>query len=282
MVRAIVVSLALSCLAAPAWTQPAPSPQTQRVAPAPAAKPPVKKPAPPKANSAAKPAAPAESGPCVGVISAIGDRFGLQKVGLTILGNEYNEATINAWGFDDLVVAKVRSAVNQRYAVRRIAHPADTFSPKKDREFVLFRNSEAELTALVKQVVASTKCARYVLVTKGSSKFNNLNQFVKGIGIVNYGFTPFERNYVFALSYVRVYDGQTFEVVKQGAAMIDEVSIMGSAIGLHIIRGPHKELDKSLWPGSPDEAAKSALMRDTARALLSASLDKSLPALLAQ
>jgi hypothetical protein len=252
------------------------------VTPAPVAKPAVKKPAPPKANSTAKPVAPVASGPCLGVISAVGDSFGLQKVGMTIFGNELNEAPINSWGFDDLVVAKVRAAVGQRYTVRRIPHPGGAFLPKEDLSLMPFRDPEAELTTLVKQIATPAKCDRYVVVTKGASQFNGLKVFVNGIGIVNYGFGPVERNYVFALSYIRVYDGQTFTVLKKGPVVIDEESIVVQAMWLSPIRGPHKQLDKSLWPASPDEAAKSALMRDTARALLSASLDKSLPTLLAQ
>jgi hypothetical protein len=48
-----------------------------------------KKPAPKAKTSAALPKA-TDSGPCrIGVISAIGDEFVVQRIGLTVFGNEY-------------------------------------------------------------------------------------------------------------------------------------------------------------------------------------------------
>jgi len=91
-----IATLLLSRLAIPAWSQ---SPSTT---PSPAT-PTAKKPAP-KTKAAVKPAAAAESGPCqIGVIPAIGDKFLLEHIGLTVFGNEFTDAPIESWGLDDLV-----------------------------------------------------------------------------------------------------------------------------------------------------------------------------------
>jgi hypothetical protein len=56
----------------------------------------------------------------VGVISALGDRFALQKVGITVFGNDYTDIPIEAWKIDDLVAAKVGAHLSKRFEVRRI------------------------------------------------------------------------------------------------------------------------------------------------------------------
>jgi hypothetical protein len=86
MIRAVIAGCVLSCLAVPAWSQTQPTPGTP-------AKPADKKPAP-KAKTDAK--KPAESGPCqLGVIPVIGDEFVVQKVGMTLFGNERTEVPVN-------------------------------------------------------------------------------------------------------------------------------------------------------------------------------------------
>src|SRR6266852_1143397 len=110
MVRVFAFACALSCLAASAWAQSPPVPGPAAAQPAAPAKPAVKKPAS-KAKTSAKPPGPSDSGPCqIGVISAIGDQFTVQNIGLTMFGNEQMEAPVDAWGLDDLVVTRVRAA----------------------------------------------------------------------------------------------------------------------------------------------------------------------------
>jgi hypothetical protein len=82
MIRLFVAACILSCLAASALAQGRPSTAAPTVKPA-------KEPAPKAKTSAALPKA-TDSGPCrIGVISAIGDEFVVQRIGLTVFGNEY-------------------------------------------------------------------------------------------------------------------------------------------------------------------------------------------------
>jgi len=275
MFRALIIAVALSCLAQSGWAQTQPAPAT--VAPAPATKPAVKKPAA-KTKAAAMPAGPADSGPChVGVISEMGDQFVVQTVGITVFGNERSAVPISGWGLDDLVVARVRAAAGPGVSVRKIPHTKEAFA-QLERPGSFFRDTKSELSDAVRQIASGSNCGRYVLVHRSSSQFSNLNQSVHGIGIVGWAY----RTFLFALSYVRVYDGQSFEIIKQGAATTDEESLISRALLLNPIRGPNRELDKAAFPAVPTEAATNPALRDGVRALLTASLNNTLPAMLRQ
>jgi hypothetical protein len=274
MFRVLVVAFALSCLAQSGWAQSPPAPAAP--APAPTTKPAVKKPVAKKTS--AKAAGPADSGPCqVGVISDMGDQFAVQTVGITVFGNELSEVPISGWGLDDLVVARVRAAAGPGVTVRRIAHTKDAFA-QLERPGSFFRDMKAELSNVVRQIASGSNCERYILVNRSKSPFSNLNQSVRGIGIVGWG----PRTLLFALSYIRTYDGQSFEVIKQAAASIDDESLVSRLLLLNPIRGPNRELDSRSFPSAPAEAATDRVLRDGVRALLTTSLDNTLPAMLRQ
>lgn len=264
MFRTFVVAFVVSWFVTSAWAQ------AQPVAPGPAAsagaKPAAKRPAA-KSQAGAKPAPPADSGPCqVGVISAIGDQFVVQKIGFTVFSNERTEVPVGNWGLNDLVVARVRAAAGPGVAVRRIAHTSAAIEP----------------SSFVRKAAARSHCQRYVLVHSSTSQFSNLNQSVRGVGIVNWGNPIKDHTYLFALTYIQIYDGQGFDVITQGAASTDDESMVSRALMLKPIRGPNRELDNTSFPSAPVEAATSSALRDGVRALLTASLDKTLPAMLRQ
>jgi hypothetical protein len=275
MFRVLVVAVALSLIVQSGWAQSQPAPAATE--PAPATKPAVKKPAA-KPKTASKPGAPTESGPCqIGVISEMGDQFVVQTVGITVFGNERSEAPIAGWGLNDLVVARVRAAAGPGVSVRRIAHTKDAFA-QLERPGSFFRDTKSELSNAVRQIASGSNCKRYVLVHRSSSQFSNLNQSVHGIGIVSWAY----RTFLFALSYIRIYDGQSFEVIKQGAATTDDESLISRALLLNPIRGPNRELDKGAFPAAPSDAAANPTLRNGVRDLLTAGLDNTLPAMLRQ
>ena len=278
MVRFFAVAVVLSCFATPVWAQAQAAPEVATTTGTPAAKPAVKKPAP-KARTATKPLTPAaESGPCqIGVIPAIGDQFVVQKVGLTIFGNEHTEVPIDAWSLDELAVARVRAAAAPGFAIRRIAYPKGAFAPYDHPAQALFRNSESDLTAIVKQIAANAGCERYLVVTKFTGQMDGTNQSLRGIGIVNHGTSLLSHTFLFANVHVTVFDGQTFAVGKNPHANLGSI-LTGSFARL---RGdPLTQLDNASFPEPASEAVNSALLRDRVRALLTANLDKTLPAFL--
>jgi hypothetical protein len=271
MIRSVAVVAVLCALISAAGAQaPAPAP------PVPAAKAAVGKP-PPKSRPAAKRTAPAESGPCqIGVISAIGDRFAVQEVGLTIFGNELTDVPIEDWGFDDLVVARVRAVV-PGVGVRKIAYPKAVFTPYEHPAPTLFRNARDELTAIVRQVTANAGCERYLAVTRGVAQIAGTNQTTHGIGVVRTGTRLFPHAALFANFQLTMFDGKTF-------AAHDMPRDFGAALArsLRLTGDPLETLDADDFPEPPAKAASSAVLRDRMRTLLSARLDETLPRILNQ
>lgn len=273
MVRVFATALLLSCLATSAWAQAQPAPGTAATQKAIPAKPAAKKPAP-TAKTSAKPPGPAESGPCqVGVISAVGDEFVVQKVGLTVFNNEYTEVPIDGWGLDDLVVARVRAAA-PGIAVRRISYPKGAFAPYDHPAPALFRNSRDDLTAIVRQIAANASCERYVVVTKITGQVDGTNQTNRGVGVVNRGIGSgvLSNTSLFTSIYVAVFDGQTFAIRKKP---FDLGAVLAGSFRL--TQDPLTKLENDAFPVPATAAAASVILRDRTRALLAAALDKTLP-----
>jgi hypothetical protein len=236
-------------------------------------KPAAKKPEPPKPDAAA------QSGACgIGVIPHIGENFALQSIGITVFGNELKKVPIESWGLDDLLVARVRAAVGPRFAVRRIAYPANAFAAYE--KFHLTLSPDNDLKEVVQTIAGTSGCERYVVVIDSGSQFGGSNQSVKGIGIVHVGgvIDRFSATYMFALTAFYVLDGHTFDVLKKGFGSIDEKSMPSGLLGAGPISGPNRELEDFAWPPAPDAVTG---LREPTRALLAASLDVALPRLLA-
>ena len=89
-------TILVSCLTAAGWAQ---SPATSSAPAAATPAKPVTKKAAPKAKAAAKQPAPRKPVLArLGVISALGDRFAVQKFGLTMFENEESEVPIERMG----------------------------------------------------------------------------------------------------------------------------------------------------------------------------------------
>jgi hypothetical protein len=196
-----------------------------------------------------------------------------------VFGNDLTEVSTSGWGLDDLVVARVRAAAPGA-TVRKITAAKDAFAAIKRPEGLsgLFHDTNADLIAAVRQIVSGTRCNRYVLVRRYGSQFSNTNQDVRGIGIVSW----VGRTYLFALTYIRVFDGEDFSIIKRGPASTDDESTISRALMLNPIRGPSRKLEEGYFPATPADAASNPALRDDVRALLAASLNQTMPAMLAE
>ena len=286
MTRTAALLLALA-LAQAAFAQSAPTaaPNPSPANPSPAnpspanpspAKPTTKKPAPPKPDAAA------QSGPCgIGVIPHIGETIALKSIGLTMFGNELKDVPIESWGLDDLIVARVRAAAGPGLAVRRITYPASAFETYDHHVFLRFPN----IKAVVQTVAGTSGCERYVLVVKGRDAYGDSNQLLEGIGVAHSS-SIFDRSgvtYLFALTGISVFNGDTFDALHNGTGSLhpEETGIdrvVNSLTHPFPIHGPGRELKDFPWPPAPDAITG---LREPARALLGESLDKVLPKLLA-
>jgi hypothetical protein len=197
----------------------------------------------------------------VGVISAVGSKFALQKVGITVFGNELNEVPVASWGLDDAVAGRVSAVLAKRFAVKRINAPAG-----------LNWESEAALQANVRKLAASANCDVYIVVTGAGVSFGGTNQHVSGVGLVEGGGAINPDNVtLYAVTAVHLYDGRTFERLiwqRPGFAI-------GGSIG-NVVNAPHRRLDRTWWPATP-QAVNSEKYKAATRALLADSIGATIP-----
>jgi hypothetical protein len=269
-------TILVSCLTAAGWAQ-SPAPSSAPAAATPAK--PVTKKAAPKAKAAAKQPV-AETGPCrLGVISALGDRFSVQKFGLTIFENEENDAPMNGWGLDDLPFARVRAATGADPSVRRIAYPAGAFEPYYNPKSRFLPDPSEGLPAIVRGITANANCERYLVITKYNGVVPGTKMEIKGIGAYSQGIGSFARHYhLFANVAVSMYDGATYEKINRSLAAFGA----SFAAGLGLTEDPLTKLDESVFPNPPESASGSTALKERTRALVSARLDRMIPVYLQQ
>ena len=116
----------------------------------------------------------------IGVISAVGSKFAVQKVDTTVFGNEYNSV------MDDLVASKIAGLLGGNADVRRITYAKDAFA-SYDAPGGLFRDHNAELKEILRELTATQKSDVYLVVIASSSYFGSTNQSAGGLGIVQAG-----------------------------------------------------------------------------------------------
>jgi hypothetical protein len=232
-----------------------------------------------KAKPAAKPRETTDAGPCrIGVIPITGNEFAVQQVGFTVFNNAYTPLPVDGWGLDDLVVSRVRAAAGGN-SVRRIAYTKEDLARSQETRS-LFHDRNADIKEFVQHSAGNAGCKRYVLVNKSGSQFSNTNQSVNGFGIVKCGNPIKSRVFLFALTYIRIYDGHTFELVSKATASGEDQSTISRLLMTNPIRGPNRELDEGSFPGAATEAGSNPSFRDGVRALLTSSLDRTLPEML--
>jgi hypothetical protein len=269
-------TILVSCLTAAGWAQ---SPATSSTpAAATPAKPVVKKAAPKPKAVAKQPVA--ETGPCrLGVISALGDRFSVQKFGLTIFETEESEATMNGWGLDDLPLARVRAATGADPSVRRIAYPKGAFEPYYNPKSRFLPDPNEGLPAIVRSITANANCERYLVITKYNGIVPGTKLEINGIGVYSQGIGSFARHsHLFANVAVSMYDGTTYEKISRSLAAFGA----SFSAGLGLTEDPLTKLDNSLFPDPPESASSSATLKERTRALVSARLDRMIPVYLQQ
>src|SRR4051794_33208397 len=261
LIRHLAVAALAIALVQPTWAQ-APS------EPAPAAKPPAVAKKPAGKNAAPKPAAAVDSGPCdMGVITATHDLFTVQKIGLTVFNNEFAEMPVG-WGLDDLIYARVKAAGGA--GVRRITYDKKLFDNLEKPKLFFLREKSETLTGVVKQIVASARCRRYLVVQRQTNRVGNTNQNVTGFGILQMS-AIFTRTFIFAYLDIKLLDGETFETLRNPNFTVERV-MESLGEGLVKIPGMH-DADDSLYPPVATDAANNARLRDAIRRLISEQLD---------
>ncbi|MCK1717727.1 hypothetical protein IVA81_08095 [Bradyrhizobium sp. 141] len=266
----------LSLLAsASAQTPPATSASPAAAAPA---KPAAKK-ATPKAKPVAKQPVAVESGPCkLGVISVIGERYSVQKFGLTIFENEEAEIPID-WGLDDLVFARVKAATGGDPGVRRIAYPKGAFEPFYHPKSRFIPDPNERLPAIVRGITPNVSCDRYLVATTYKGELPGSRMMLNGIGTFNQGLGNLIRHsHLFANISINLIDGRSYEEIKRPFVNFGA----NFAASMRLTEDPLNKLDNDQFPNPPATASSSAILREKTRALITDRLDRGLPGYLKQ
>jgi hypothetical protein len=268
----VAATILVSCFTAAGWAQ---SPATSSAPAAATPAKPVTKKAAPKAKSAAKQPVAAETGPCrLGLISAIGDRFAVQKFGLTVFETEESEVSVDGWGLDDLVIARVRAATGADPTVRKIAYPKGAFEPFYHPTSRFLPDPREGLPAIVRSITPAANCERYLVVTRFKGQVPGTNLMLDGIGAYSRGLGSLVRHsHLFANVGVTLLDGGNYETISRPFAGLGT----RLADGLRLTEDPLTKLDNSLFPEPATAVPGNATLRERTRALIAARLDQTLP-----
>jgi hypothetical protein len=208
----------------------------------------------------------------IGIISTVGGKFSVQKVGVTVFGNEYTVVPVATWGIDDLVASKLARLIGDKADVKRIAYAKDAFATY-EAPGGLFRDRNAELKDILHRLTATQKCDIYLVMMASSSSFGSTNQSVGGLGIVQTGNILVTKVWLHALFQIRVYDGRTLELLGWKPATTGQATFMA------MIKGPHREVDISWWTEKAQVEANVRL-KTAMRELVEQALTMTLPEVL--
>jgi hypothetical protein len=201
----------------------------------------------------------------IGIISAIGDKFYLRKVGFTVFGNESEEMAVESWGIDELMTSKIRAALAGRFDVRPVKYRRAAFA---DAQNTLAIGVESLRGETVRTEVTPQGLDAYLIVTKTAAPYGQTNQMLTGLGIVE-GFKfgdPLV--YVYTFYSISLVDGHDWTLSRGTFATVPgEPGMFGPRL-----KGASRELDKSWWPTSRDAASNQRL-----KGVVVELIDQSLP-----
>lgn len=205
----------------------------------------------------------------IAVLSLIGSTFTVQKVGMTVFGNERAEENVSGWGMDDIAFESVSKGLSGKGSVKRLTLAAG--GPAVAAGFGgLLRDTDAELQQQLRRASAGQSFDTYIVVVPTVSAFGTTNQSISGIGIVQASSVLSSTAWVHALFTVRVFDGRTFNQLGWKHATIGQARFMST------IKGPHREVDLSWWP-APGKAAEEARLKAVVHELLQQAIISTLP-----
>jgi hypothetical protein len=219
------------------------------------------------ARMTAAPAAPAMSK--IGIVSAIGDKLYLRKVGVTVFGNESQERAIDSWRIDDLMTAKLRSALAGRFEVRPVTYRRAAFANLENRFAIGVEQLRAET---VRAEVSPQGLDAYLIVNKGIGQFGQTNQTLFGLGLVE-GPTVVNGDniYVHAFYSLSMVDGHAWTL---GAATYSGLPDGQGLFGPRA-KAVMRQVDHTWSPASPDVASNQRL-----KGAIVELIDRSLPSTL--
>jgi hypothetical protein len=226
----------------------------------------------------AKPAKPAAAAArdagkkTVCLITEATHRFNLQKIGLTVFANEFKSLPIDGWKLEDKIYGKTKALLGKDFAIKNIPATYEAFAPLREPGG-LFRDTEGERAAVIRKIASGSSCDFVLVVMGNASQFGSSNQYVGGLGVLETGNEVFGyARQVHALTFFYVYDGKTFQVLRNQRGESEESTLFKA------IHGPSVEVDGEQH-ASMQALADDPKTRDIVWRLLEKSLELTLPQL---
>jgi hypothetical protein len=193
-----------------------------------------------------------EGGRTIGIVSALGDKFYLRKVGFTVFGNESEEMAIDSWGIDDLMTAKLKTALAGRFDVRPVTYRRAAFANLENRLAIGVEQLRAETV----RAEVSPQLDAYLIVTKGIGQYGQTNQILQGLGMVEGpGLFNADNAYVHAYYSLSVVDGRAWTLSRATFSSLPA----GEGVFGPRVKGVTRNVDRSWWPSSRDAASNQRL-----------------------
>jgi hypothetical protein len=209
----------------------------------------------------------------IGIVSAIGDKFYARKFGLLVFTHDFKEMPIESWGIDEMMTAKVRTALSPRFDVRPVTYKRAAFAAFPDRSGFLAQYFNPEL---VRTEVSPQGLDAYLVVVKSERSYGPRNSYgssnllVQGLGSASGNTDVDPIVFVHAYYNIVLVDGHDFQIKSQGTAEIPGPRKYFWAPDF--MSSPSRQVDKSLWPKTLDAAANPGL-----KAVVVELIDQSLP-----
>jgi hypothetical protein len=202
----------------------------------------------------------------IGVISAVGHRATLQKVGFMAFGNLLEEIDSSDWGIDDKIAAMVTDALQGRIAVRRIAADPVAFSTQ---ETSWYNESQVPVEDLVSKLTDREGIDAYLVCYPFpvQDPINPTNQWFRGLGLYRRGWLgpTFD---LFAFYRCALIDARTNKELSGGKGMLGDSNFFQHP-------WPYADVDPAIWADhAPD---LTATQRDAIKAGVMDLVEKSLP-----
>jgi hypothetical protein len=203
----------------------------------------------------------------IGILSALGDRFSIGAVGITVFGNDYREEHLDL-GADEILTARASDGLSPRYAMTDLGRYRASFLGTKlywpGGRKLIGEDREAVGEA-VRRIMGAEGLDAYILIWPGVAAVSGTNQGVPGIGIVKLPSGLFGSGGTYLLHaayFLTVVDGKDFSVAAvMRAVPIGEGNSAARIFSNSRLNAPNVPVSVQNWqePARYKEMIKSAL-----------------------
>jgi hypothetical protein len=214
----------------------------------------------------------------LGLISIVGNKFEITSEAHFAFQNTHRYDPVD-WNLDDLVYSRIQAAV-RGLAVRNIVYDKGELH-RASQKFEPFTSFASKIRDFARKASTGTPCDHYVVVHREAYPVGTTRYAPVGFGItLVHSFPADDRAFLHALTSIRIYDGQTFELIKEARATTGPAPRPFDLKADWHTYQPVQEVDPAAFPTVPLQGARNPAFRDTIRSLLAKSLDWTLPTLL--